>query len=415
MVIVQTNLYAAFATLEHNLPSPPGGYSSANFAVCGSQAKNFKIYYEYCTGAGCGPTNLCVGNPNYRFEVTLYRNGSSLGTHTFQASGAWTYDYFNGVAVTPGTYQVKVVFKRSNLVCSWVNVSTVYSNSIVVTAVPAAPVLSITGNATPCNTSSTTFTVNGNNTGSGTYTWTSSNPNFLINGVSFPLTTTSNSAVINATVPGSTSTISVTLNGVTTPYCGTINVPTRGINAVSTSLSVYGPSCIPPHTSGNLFTTPSGSSGYTWQASTDNVNWGPNFPQTNSSISVLFQAPGSYYTRVQRNLYGCISNWAYHYTFCTASSDQCRTMSNTGVPGIQEYEISVYPNPSYNDFTIDNPGFASNFNLVVYDLLGKEVEKVSDISSFDSKVLFGSQLQKGIYTVVLMNESERATKRVVKQ
>ncbi|MBK9046802.1 MAG: T9SS type A sorting domain-containing protein [Bacteroidetes bacterium] len=90
-------------------------------------------------------------------------------------------------------------------------------------------------------------------------------------------------------------------------------------------------------------------------------------------------------------------------------------MSNNGVAGFQEYEISVYPNPSYNDFTIENPGFESNYSLVVYDLLGKVVEKISDISSFDSKVLFGSQLQKGIYTVVLMNESERATKRVVKQ
>ncbi|MBK9046801.1 MAG: hypothetical protein IPL74_08880 [Bacteroidetes bacterium] len=264
LVVIQTKLYAAFATLEYNLPPPLGGYSAANFNVCGSKLKNFKVYYQYCSVTpGCAPANLCIGNGNYRFIVTLYRNGSSVASHTFQASGSWTYDYFNGITVTPGTYNVGVVFQRSNLLCSWVTLGTEYSNSIIVSTLPPAPVISISGNATPCNTTSTTFTVNGNNTGSGTYTWTSSNSNFLINGVSFPLTTTSNSAVINATVPGSTSTISVTLNGVTTPYCGTINVPTRGINAVSTSLSVYGPDCIPPGTSGNLVANPAGSSGYT--------------------------------------------------------------------------------------------------------------------------------------------------------
>lgn len=417
LVVIQSKLYAAFAVFEHyQYLTPVSGYAGTNFVVCGSALKDFRVYYQYCSlTPGCAPANLCLTNGNYRFKVTLYRNGVSVASHTFQASGSWTYDYFNGITVTPGTYNVGVVFQKSNLLCSWVDVSTTTSNSLVVTTLPAAPVISISGNSNPCNTSGTTFTVNGNTSGTGTYTWTSSNPTFRINGVSFPLTTTSNSAVINATVIGSTSTISVTLNGVTTPYCGAFNVPTKPIQSISTSISMYGPDCIPPHTSGTMITTPAGSSGYTWQSSSDNINWSPNFPQTSSTINILFQAPGTYYTRVQRNWHGCISNWAYQTTFCTTSSDQCRTMSSNGVAGVQEYEISVYPNPSYNDFTIENPGFASNYSLVVYDLLGKEVEKMSDLSSFDSKVVFGSQLQQGIYTVVLMNESERATKRVVKQ
>ncbi len=415
LVVIHSKLFAITTVLEHYQTAAPAGYTTSNFSVCGSQLKDFKMYYEYCLGAGCGPTNLCVGNGNYRYQATLLRNGVSVASHTFQASSTWTYDYFTGISVIPGTYQMKVVFQKSNLVCSWVNVNTNYSNAIIVSAIPAPPVISISGASSICHTNGYTYTVNGNNTGSGTYTWTSTNSNFRINGVSFPLTTTSNSAVINSTVPGNTTTISVTLNGVTSPYCGTFNVPTKAITSVSTTLSMYGPDCITQGSSGNMVATPAGTTGYTWQASSDNVNWGPNFAQTNSNISILFQTPGTYYTRVRRNLAGCVSNWAYWTTFCITSGNACRTVLNSQGQGIQEYDISVYPNPSYNDFTIENPGFASNYNLVVYDLLGKEVEKISDISSFDSKVLFGSQLQKGIYTVVLMNEGERATKRVVKQ
>jgi Secretion system C-terminal sorting domain len=415
LVVIQTKLFAITAVLEHYQTYFPGGYTTSDFSVCGSQLKDFKIYYEYCSLPGCGPANSCLTNANYRYQVTLFRNGSSVASHTFQANGTGTYDYFTGINVTPGTYQMRIVFQRSNLICSWITVNTSYSNAIVVSALPPAPVLSISGSSNPCHTNGYTYTVNGNNTGSGTYTWTSSNSTFQINGVSFPLTTSSNSVVINSTIPGSTSTISVTLNGLTTLYCGNVNIPSKVITSVSTSLSMYGPDCINPGSSGNMVATPAGTSGYTWQASSDNVNWGPNFAQTNSNISILFQTPGTYYTRVKRNLAGCVSNWAYWTTFCTTSGNACRTLLDGGNTGIQEYDISVYPNPSYNDFTIENPGFSSNYSLVVYDLLGKEVEKISDISSFDSKVMFGSQLQKGIYTVVLLNENERATKRVVKQ
>lgn len=417
MCLIGLNIsgYSSNALLEHYVTSPFPGYSTNGFSVCGSQQKNFKLYYVYCTGpSGCGPSNLCITNANYRFLVTLTRDGNWVADHTFQGADPWTYDYFNNVTVTPGTYQMKVVFQKSNAFCSWINVNTTFSNAIVVSAVPPPPLLSITGASHSCHTSAYTYTVNGNTSGSGVYTWTSTNSTFRINGQPFPITTTSNTASINATVPGSTTTISVTLSGVTTAYCGQFNVPSLSVTSISTLVSMYGPDCIAPHQSGNLVASPTSSSGYTWQSSSDNVNWSAPFAQTNSNISMLFQTQGNYYLRVQRNMFGCVSNWATWTTICTTNCIPFRSSANGDVQDVVEATADIYPNPSTKQFFLKNISFESSYNLIVYDNLGRQVEFIQNIPIDERALTFGEKLAKGIYTVLLFNDKERLSKRICK-
>jgi len=134
-----TQSYAGWATMTHYQTSIPTGYYQTNFNVCVSAVKKFRLYYSYCDGFDCAPNNLCVGNPNYRFQVTLQKNGAYVADHTFQGSTYWTYDFFDNITVTPGAWRFKVVYQKSNLLCQWVNIETIYSNVITVGATPASP------------------------------------------------------------------------------------------------------------------------------------------------------------------------------------------------------------------------------------------------------------------------------------
>jgi hypothetical protein len=355
----------------------------------------------------------------YRHSVTI------SGTQFIQSIGysvdgiSWTPGSYS--TFTSGTHQWNTLgYVPANTACGlsetfthnfydiWNNL--IYSSSYTIST-PMTPVLIISGAASLCGINSATYTVNGNTGSNGTYTWSSSNSTWKINGQNFPLTTSSASAVINASTAGTSTTITVTPSGFT-GICGQLNVPTKAISSVNSTVTLSGPDCVPPHTSQTLTATAGGSS-YTWQSSSDNIQW-LTMPQTTSTISVLIQAPGSYYFRVQRTYNGCLSNWSNWTIFCTTSGAGCRGASPNGV-SMSDF-LDIYPNPSNGDFNLKTDWFESAFDLKVYDMLGRIMDEKLQVKPEPSNrsISFGNNFPKGVYMVELIYEGQKMQKKIVK-
>lgn len=115
---------------------------------------------------------------------------------------------------------------------------------------------------------------------------------------------------------------------------------------------------------------------------------------------------------------GTNGNYAVIVTVGTCSdTSECTTVTSVGLnnPALQP-KLSVYPNPSYNRFNVMTEG-AGEFNLTIYDLVGKAVYSQRFVST-------GTQIQvvdltdqpSGVYTLQLQSSNSGAiTKRIIKQ
>jgi hypothetical protein len=80
---------------------------------------------------------------------------------------------------------------------------------------------------------------------------------------------------------------------------------------------------------------------------------------------------------------------------------------NTNEISIQS--VAVYPNPVKDILTIQG---VENAELAIFDILGKEIIRKSDISSVES--ISVSQLQAGTYIITLSRDGEMTTKKFIK-
>ncbi len=79
-----------------------------------------------------------------------------------------------------------------------------------------------------------------------------------------------------------------------------------------------------------------------------------------------------------------------------------------------DYEIRIYPNPSNSTFRIDTHFVNDeNYNLVVKDVLGRDVEKYENINSKNS-FTFGKELIVGMYFVEITNGNNHKIIKVIK-
>lgn len=94
----------------------------------------------------------------------------------------------------------------------------------------------------------------------------------------------------------------------------------------------------------------------------------------------------------------------YHYK----GEDDCFDIENTTL------EISVNPNPTFGNLTINSPVFQSGNTMIsVYDISGKLLLGKTEISRMEKIELDLSHLPNGMYVVQLMNQNHFVQEKVV--
>jgi hypothetical protein len=80
-----------------------------------------------------------------------------------------------------------------------------------------------------------------------------------------------------------------------------------------------------------------------------------------------------------------------------------------------ELQITAFPNPSENQFTVILKGGTSEkVNIVVYDAVGRIVKRLVNADPY-SQIRFGNELKVGVYIVEVRQGASRKTVKVVKQ
>lgn len=315
------------------------------------------------------PPIVCSGS------TFSYTPTSPMGGVTFN----WTRPAVNGISnpaiVAPQPSNPNEIL--TNTLVTPVNVNynyTVSANGCSVTAqltvgVNPAPSLTLAGgDATVCAGTGNTLTVSG----ADTYTWDNGS--------------NSSSIVVSPTV---TTTYSVSGTGIAygCSSSGTITVnvnpgPLLGINGQSVM-------CI----TDVVTLTGSGSNSYTWSTG------------SNSSSIAISPSVTTTYTLYGESSLGCRDSITY-----TQIVNMCDGIaSNTNQLG----SLKVYPNPTNGLFTVTVPGNVREYEIKVFDHLGRLVE-FSKTESKQNAVIDITGASKGVYFVKVTNKDKKTeTIRIV--
>jgi len=143
---------------------------------------------------------------------------------------------------------------------------------------------------------------------------------------------------------------------------------------------------------------------------TDIANWINNGPATSVTFTGLSLVHlQTYYTSViAKDNAGMFSSaFVSDGQLFFNLSSEINSQTNVATP-----EINVYPNPNNGQFTINLENLKGEFNIVVLDILGKEILKKASI---DPKIEIDlSQQKSGLYYVVVNNNGKRYRKKVMK-
>lgn len=133
----------------------------------------------------------------------------------------------------------------------------------------------------------------------------------------------------------------------------------------------------------------------------DNVSALPNIISNTSNPQLI-------YARVTDNSTGCFSLTQFNLIVYTC----------LGIPSSSESNnrIVVYPNPFDNDFVIDFESEKQELlKIKVYDLLGKLVEQRTINNGEINTQRMGQNYPSGIYNVVVINENDSKTFKIIKR
>jgi len=418
-ICISNSTFAGVALLDHYQSTPLSGWYNNNLNVCGSTTKDLRLYYTYCPGFGtnCAPANSCFGNPNYRFLVTLEKNGLWVDDHTFDG-GYWTYDYFYAVNMTPGSYRIKVVFQKRNLTCQYVTLETTYSNTIVVTGLPNISPVSITGPNVICTTNSQSYTLSGTSVNT-TYTFNSTNNTFKLNGSNtWPINITGINPTIQIQpiVSGSSTTLSVTTSS--SGYCGTSNSSIQ-ISSLNPLLTVIAsPTCTGPGGTTTVTATPNYSISnptYGWQKKlssaawpTNDINTGSN-PTYNLSVVTTPTVDISYDFRARVTDQGCVSPYStsVRVRWCKDNGVYCCIPKREGEFEEEQLEnkITISPNPSNgNLFVKFSESTFEIKKLLVSDLSGRIVKVVDPKTNSAELNINFDEFSNGCYLLQVIDQ-----------
>ena len=82
-----------------------------------------------------------------------------------------------------------------------------------------------------------------------------------------------------------------------------------------------------------------------------------------------------------------------------------------------ENSISFWPNPVNNNLNITAKdfGFSNDVSVSIYDMMGKEILKVSDFGDPNALSVDVSSLSNGVYIVNLTDGQQTINKRIIKE
>lgn len=140
---------------------------------------------------------------------------------------------------------------------------------------------------------------------------------------------------------------------------------------------------------------------------------------TNTNVTILFGDGGKYVGNTGANtsfseVYTYTNDGVYFYKLklekagCTAEDDGTIAVVRTDVNPVLSSELSVYPNPTTGQFSIDLSGLNEKVNMIkVYTADGKELSSLNYNSSLGSVVNMNlSNTSPGIYLIKIFTENE---------
>lgn len=92
----------------------------------------------------------------------------------------------------------------------------------------------------------------------------------------------------------------------------------------------------------------------------------------------------------------------------------CATPTVYKVIETNQFNVIAYPNPSKNDFTIVVEGALNKkISIEVYDLLSRKVNYIE--SSDGEPIQFGDNLLSGIYFILVSQDNNQKTIKLIKE
>ena len=206
---------------------------------------------------------------------------------------------------------------------------------------------------------------------------------------------------INVTYPALFTTGTITVKaGNTCGYGNLRSLTVRG--APATPVSITGLSTVCTNQIGVNYITPAvqGATSYNWTVPTGSI---VTSGQGSASVMIKFGTTAGNVRVRSANSCGASS-----YKNFAVSAVNCRNEEEKKLS-----DISIYPNPGYNYFTILIESNPNKYRLNIYDLSGKIVEEWKDIDS-DQPFDFGQTLSPGIYFVEIIQANQSKVMKLIK-
>lgn len=375
------------------------GATSASYSV------NAAGTYDCVVSNTCGSvtSNSIAVTVNTVPPATITALGAttfcSPGTVTLNANTGAGLSYqwkFNGVNISGATASSYSASATGNYDCVVSNVcgsTTSNTVSVTVNILPATPG-SITGQTTGVCNSTRTYSI-GAVTGATGYTWTVPAGASISSGQG---TTSVNVAFTNTFTTGTLSVVSVS-------PCGTSGASSVSVTGVPAQPgNINGPVSVCHNQNNVIYTIAAvtGATSYTWTVPPGTqIKTGQGTVQIkvrfgNSAGNITVKANNACGSGPIRTL---------------AIAMPCREEEISG----NDFDVSVFPNPSNKDFTFMIDGAGNNScSIHIFDLTGRVVESHHNISS-GKEFKCGEKLTDGIYYAEIISGNSKKVLKLVKQ
>ena len=145
------------------------------------------------------------------------------------------------------------------------------------------------------------------------------------------------------------------------------------------------------------------------QLRTAATNWqgaASNGPDTEVQFNTLWDAGQTYYWRVRSSSNGNAGQWSETWSFTAG-----QVPSGVFEEAIDSFDFSVYPNPTHDNFMVDN--LSGTERIVITDLTGRVIHEVK--AANDRVFIEASGWKAGVYLVRVYRGDRTTTQHIIKQ
>lgn len=398
--VTHTNASPSISTWTFNWTAPAAG--TGNVTFYGAFARNKPgpvtlsqlVVSEAASAPGAagpitGPTEVCK-NSTQSYSIAAVAGATSY---------VWTVPTGASITSGQGTISISVNFSAS---AASGNISVYGTNTagngpasnkaVTVNSAPAQP-SAISGNATACEGSSQVYSVTS------------------VSGVSYTWSVPAGSTITSGQ---GTNSITVSLGGTS----GNISVSASNTCGMSPSSTLaIAPAALP-----GMAGTPSGpatvdlgfvtSSQYTTSGTTNTFGYAwmltpasaGTLNGTGTTVTVDWNASFVGTASIKCQGIGTCGEgpWSEAFTI--------EVLNTTGISDELNAKLLVYPSPSNGNFTVELPSLGANTVISLVDFSGREVYRSS---LTEARTNFDLQLNKGMYMVIVKNDTATFKKKLV--